>query len=123
MTRSRARAKQAGSEFERLIADFLNKHVDDRIDRRVRSGAKDKGDIANVRAHGKPVVVECKNTARLQLGTFLNEAEVERVNDDALAGIVVFKRTGKGKAKDQVVLMTMADLVALLTGKRVDADG
>ena len=46
MTRSRATAKQAGSLFERSIADYLAVALnDDRIDRRVKTGAKDKGDI------------------------------------------------------------------------------
>lgn len=45
MTRSRASAKAAGSSFERLIADRLATHVDDRIDRRVKTGAADKEDL------------------------------------------------------------------------------
>ena len=37
--RSRASAKSAGARFERHIADYLAAHVDDRIDRRVKTGA------------------------------------------------------------------------------------
>ena len=119
MGRNRASAKSAGAAFERLVADTLAEHVDDRIDRRVKTGAADKGDIANVRTPGNNrVVVECKDTARLTLGTFVNEAETERVNDDAIAGVVVHKRKGKGQGLDQYVTMTVRDLVAILTEKR-----
>jgi len=116
--RSRRSAKAAGSSFERLVADYLAGVVDDRIDRRVKTGARDKGDIAGVRVHGQRVVLEAKNTARINLGTWAAEAEVERVNDDALVGVVVHKRHGKGSAGDQWVTMTLADLAALLTGSR-----
>jgi hypothetical protein len=40
------------------------------------------------------------------------------VNDEALAGVVIHKRHGKGKAGDQWVTMPLADLVAILTGSR-----
>ena len=92
--------------------------MDDRIDRRVKTGAKDRGDIAALRAHGQRVVVECKDVRSILVGPYLHEAEIERGNDDALAGLVVCKRTGKGDLADAVVLMTLRDLVALLTGTR-----
>lgn len=116
--RSRRSAKAAGSSFERLVADYLAAKVDDRIDRRVKTGARDKGDIAGVRVHGQRVVLEAKNTAKISLGTWAAEAEVERVNDDALVGVVVHKRHGKGSPADQWVTMTLADFVALTTGSR-----
>ena len=116
--RNRASAKTAGTAFERLIADYLARHVDDRIDRRVKTGAKDRGDIAGLRHMGGRVVVECKNTSRPNLGVWANEAEIERGNEDALAGVIAHKRHGKGQAADQWVTMTLADFVALLTGSR-----
>lgn len=118
MTRTRASAKSAGSRFERMIADCLKRWVSEFIDRRVKTGAKDRGDLANVRAFGQRVVVECKDSARISIGTWLAEAEIERGNDDALAGVVIFKRTGKGNPLDQIVLMTLADFIAILTGTR-----
>lgn len=121
MTRSRSSAKAAGSRFERSIADCLAELVDDRIDRRVKTGAKDRGDIAGVRHMGGRVVLECKDYGgRFQVGPWLNEAEVERGNDDALAGLVVAKRRGTTDPLEQVVFMTVRDLAALLTGERVD---
>lgn len=116
--RSRASAKQAGSRFERDIADALARTVDDRIDRRAKTGSRDKGDIGGVRVHGQRVVIECKDVSVLSLGTWVGEAEAERVNDEALAGIVAHKRRGKGDPLDQYVTMTLRDLVALLTGDR-----
>ena len=119
MARSRASAKAAGTRFERQVADYLAHGLDDdRIDRRVKAGSKDRGDIGGVRHLGARVVVECKNTSRLDVGTWLREAEVERVNDAATVGLVVAKRHGKGAPADQLVLMTLGDLVALLNGNR-----
>lgn len=111
-------AKAKGSAFEKLAADYLNEHVDDRIERRVTTGANDRGDIGGVRHMGQRVVIECKNHKQMKLAGWIGEAEVERGNDDALAGIVIHKRHGKGKAAEQYVTMTLADLVALLTGSR-----
>ena len=114
-----AHHRQKGSTFERQIADYLAAHLDDRIDRRVKTGAKDKGDIGGVRHMGERVVIEAKNYGgRLLAGPWLNEAETERGNDDANAGLVVAKRRGTTKPEDQYVLMTLGDLVALMTGNR-----
>jgi hypothetical protein len=116
--RSRSSAKAAGSTFERQVADYLATHVDDRVDRRVKTGAKDRGDIAGLRAHGQRVVVECKNVRGLALGTWLVEAETERGNDDALAAVVAHKRHGRGDPGEQLVTLTLRDLAALITGVR-----
>lgn len=118
MARTRASAKAAGSRFERLIADHLATHIDDRIDRRVKTGAKDRGDITGLRAHGQRIVLELKDCAKPAIGPWLTEAETERGNDDALAGAVIYKRHGRGQAADQIVVMTITDLIALITGAR-----
>jgi hypothetical protein len=118
MTRSRATAKAAGSKFERSIADALARHLDDRIDRRVKTGSADKGDIGGVRTStGNRVVLECKDYGgRVQVGPWLGEADTERINDDAAVGLVVFKRRGIADPLQQGVLMTVADLLVLLGG-------
>lgn len=113
-----AYTRQKGSTFERMIADYLANNVDDRIDRRVKTGAKDRGDIGGVRIHGKRLVLECKNTAKLNLGGWAAETETERGNDDALAGVIVHKRHGKGQPADQWVTMTLEDFAAILNGSR-----
>ena len=46
------------------------------------------------------------------------EAESERGNDSAVAGIVVHKRHGKGQPADQWVTCTLGELVALINGNR-----
>ena len=119
MTRNRATAKKAGTAFETLIVGYLRNVLhDERIERRARNGNKDRGDVSGLIHMGGRIVVECKNTARIELGTWANEAEAERGNDDAVAGIVVHKRHGKGQARDQWVTMTLADFASILTGAR-----
>lgn len=114
MGRSRASAKQAGSRFERAVADYLAATVDDRIDRRTKTGARDRGDIGGVRVRGERVVIECKDAARLSLGVWASEAQTEAANDGAAIGVVVHKRHGRGAPGDQWVSMTLADFAWLL---------
>lgn len=122
MTRNRASAKKAGTTFERQVADYLAQHVDDRIDRRAKTGSKDRGDIAGVRIWGQRLVLECKNTTRLNLAGWMNQAEVERGNDDALAGLIIHKRHGNNQPGDQWVTTTLRELTALLNGYREEDD-
>lgn len=114
MTRTRASAKKAGATFERQIADCFAEHVDDRIDRAVKTGALDKGDVAGLRFHGRKIAVEVKNEARVKLAEWSKEAETERVNLGAIAGMTIHKRHGKTDPLDQWVTMTMRDLIALM---------
>lgn len=119
MTRSRASARKAGPDFERSIADHLALHVDDRIDRRVKTGNKDRGDIGGLRHMGGRVVIEAKEYGgEFRVGSWLKEAEIERGNDDAIAGLVVAKRRGITYPGAQVVFMTVDDLIAIVTGHR-----
>jgi hypothetical protein len=119
MTRTRASAKAAGTRFERTVADYLATVLDDdRIDRRAKTGAKDRGDIAGLRHMGGRVVIEAKDTTRTDLAGWAGQAEVERGNDDALAGLVVAKRRGTADPARQWVHMELGELVALLTGNR-----
>lgn len=114
MSRTRASARAAGARFERTIADWLATHLDDRIDRRVKTGAKDRGDIGGVRHRGRRVVLELKDTARLDLAGWIREAHLEAGNDDAAIGVVVHKRRGTADPAQQWVAMTVADLAWLL---------
>lgn len=116
--RNRQSAKKAGSSFERAQADWLGAELDDdRIDRRVKHGAKDRGDIAGVRTiRGGRVVIECKNTTRLDLPGWLREVEAERINDDAAIGVVMHKRRGTTDPSQQYVTMDAATFVRLLDG-------
>ena len=103
-----------GSSFERQIADYLRDNWDDRIDRRVRTGAKDCGDIANFRVAGNRVVLELKNESKINLAGWVTEAQAEAVNDNALVGIAISKRRGKGQPEDQYCILTLGDLLTLL---------
>ena len=119
MARNRNSAKAAGQRFESLVAAYMNRHVDDRIERRRQGGNQDRGDISGLRHMGQRIVVECKDYGgRLMPGPWVEEASRERGNDDAGVGIVVAKRRGTTDPAEQFVLMTLADLVALLTGSR-----
>lgn len=122
MTRNRASAKKAGTTFERQVADYLAQHVDDRIDRRAKTGSKDRGDITGLRHLGERIVIECKNTTRLALAGWMNQAEIERGNDDALAGLIIHKRHGKANPGDQWVTTTLRELTALFNGYREEDD-
>ena len=118
MTRSRQSAKSAGTRFERQIADHLNARLPGRIDRRPRTGAKDKGDIAGVTTTGgQAIAIECKNVTRTQLAGWIHEAHTEADNLGAAAGIIIHKRHGRSAPDAQWVTMTVADLTAILTAK------
>lgn len=119
MTRNRTSAKKAGALFERVVADYLADVLDDdRIERRVRNGNKDRGDISGVRtALGERLVLECKDYGGVyHVGEWLTEAETERGNDDAVAGVVVAKRRGKSDPADAVVFMTLEAFARLVGG-------
>lgn len=119
MVRNRRSAKSAGAAFERLIADYLAATLeDDRIDRRVTNGTKDRGDIGGIRVHGQRLVVECKDVTIQALPSWTAEAHTEAGNDDALVGVVVHKRRGTADPGKQWVAMTLDDLAALIDGTR-----
>lgn len=123
MTRNRRSARQAGARFERTVANYLAEQVDDRIDRKVRTGARDTGDIAGVRHMGRRVTIETKDYGgRLLPAQWVGEAHIEMGNNDGLAGLVVAKRRAVSDPGSQWVLMTLNDLVALMTGSRPDTD-
>ena len=119
MTRSHTSARAAGTRFERQIADALADALeDDRIDRRVKTGAADKGDIGGIRVHGQRLVIECKDTTRTDLAGWTAQARAEADNDGALAGVVVAKRRGIADPSRQWVHMELRDLIALITGRK-----
>ena len=119
MPRSRSTARQAGARCERVVADYLAAALgDDRIDRRVKTGAKDRGDIGGLRHHCHRLVVEVKDVAKQDLPGWTSQAHTEACNDDALMGFVVAKRRGTTDPGRFWVHMTVDDLVALLTLER-----
>lgn len=121
MTRNRKSAMEAGEKFAQATADYLGMKLgDDRIERRVLHGKKDRGDIAGVRIHGKRTVVECKNRRpRNEVGA-VREAEVERGNDDAEFAVAVLKVDGVGmtpqRMGEQLVCMSLETFAAICAG-------
>lgn len=115
MGRNMRSAKAAGSRFERLIADHLNDRLYGlHVDRQVKTGAHDSGDIAGVHLAGKRIAIECKNVTRTDLPKWTREAHTEAGNIGGAAGIVIHKRHGNGKPEDQWVTMTVTDLVTIV---------
>ena len=108
-----------GTDFEQDTADFFAAVLgDDRIERRVKHGHNDRGDIAGLYVRGKRTVVECKNCNEMRLSDWVNQAEEERLNDDAEFGVVVHKRRGGGQKKfgQNYCTMTLETFAAIIAG-------
>ena len=122
--RNRLSAKKAGTAFATCIAGMLDKGLASGfgiIERRAHTGARDRADVAGFRFMGQRVVVECKDHGgEYHVGSWLEEAETERLNDDAGVAIVAAKRRGHPYSAplEQVFFMTGRDLLSLLTGTR-----
>jgi len=116
MTRTRASAKAAGTQFETDTVEYLQTHIDDRIERRSKNGNKDRGDLTGWRHHGQRVVAELKNVTKLNLSGWIEEAETERGNDDAHIALVIHKRRGKGPAQmgETYVTLTLDNLITIM---------
>ena len=120
MVRNRKSAKKAGASFETAIANYLAWALnDDRVERRHLTGTQDRGDITGVMLDGQRVVIECKNTSRMNVSEHLREAELERGNDDATYGVVIQKRHGIGittrdTVSQQLVMMTLEQYALML---------
>lgn len=118
MSRNRKSAKAAGTRFERSVADYLSEYFeDDAVDRQVKTGSRDVGDIRGVYMRGSRVVIECKDYGgRHQLPEWLEEAEAERGNADAAYGVVVWKRRGVTAPEEQYVTMTLGTFARMVAG-------
>lgn len=121
MGRSRAAAANAGRAMERGTANYLAVAIDDRIDRQVKTGSKDTGDVGGLRFHGQKIAIECKEVVTPALPAWLREAEVERENLKALAGVVVHRLRGNTAMEDQIVSMRLRDFASLMAGRRIEA--
>lgn len=115
MGRNLRSAKAAGARFERLIADHLDARLYGlHVDRQVRTGVHDSGDIAGVHLAGRRIAIECKNVTRMDLPKWTREAHTEAGNIGGAAGVVIHKRHGNGRPEDQWVTMTVADFVTII---------
>lgn len=117
MSRNRKSAKKAGSSFERLVADYLKTVLGADIDRQVKTGNKDQGDIRGLYVNGKKIVLECKDYGgKHELPQWLLEAETERGNADAEYGAVCWKRRGVSAASKQYLTMELETFAAIIAG-------
>lgn len=115
MGRNLKSAKAAGARFERLIADYLDDRLHGlHVDRQVKTGVHDSGDIAGVHLAGRRIAIECKNVTRMDLPKWTREAHTEAGNIGGAAGVVIHKRHGNGKPEDQWVTMTVTDFVTII---------
>lgn len=117
MSRSIRSAKQAGTRFERKVADYLSAAFGDSdIDRQIKTGSRDVGDIRGVYRNGHKVTIECKDCSRMELAKWIGEAEVEAGNADSPFPVVVHKRKGVGSMSEQYVTMTLETFAGILAG-------
>lgn len=78
----------AGTRFETRLVKYLVERGFTYAERRARSGAKDKGDIAGIPG----VCIEAKAVKRIDLAGWMDEATLERENAGAQIGVVIFPR-------------------------------
>jgi hypothetical protein len=115
MTRNRKSAKDAGRTFANSIVDALKlrfPELAEHLDRRVQSGAGDRGDIAGL--PGLAIEAKCHAAYGGKLPGWLKEAETERVNAGAMLGVVWHKRVGKANAAEAFVSCTGETFMELL---------
>lgn len=104
------RSKAKGTAAETAVVRFLQAVGFPYAERRTLNGTHDRGDIAGIPS----VVIEVKNCAKQELGSWIAEAERERDNDRATLGVVWHKRRGKTDPADWFVTMSGAQFAALL---------
>jgi hypothetical protein len=103
-------SKRKGTGWETAIVRHLQTNGVPHAERRALGGTKDRGDIAGIPG----VVIEAKSAARHELAAWLDEAELERVNDQAAVGLVWIKRRGRTSPADGFVIMSGGTLLHLL---------
>lgn len=104
------RSKAKGTAWESIISAFLQLNGWPHVERRTLGGQFDRGDIAGI----PRVVIEAKSVKSITLGSFVDEANKECINDKADLGVAWIKRRGKTSAGDGYVVMTGEKFVQLL---------
>lgn len=99
-----------GTRWETAIVTYLRGEGVAQVERRARTGAKDRGDLAGLPG----VVVEAKDAHRVELAAWMSEAKREAGHDGADIGVVWAHRRGKASPADGYVVMDGATFVRLL---------
>lgn len=113
------RSKAKGTAFETLCARWLRERLDDdRIDRRALSGAKDRGDLYGLYAHGWEGIAECKDyrsCSDADLEEWQRQTEAERLNACADWALLIVHRKGcgAGRVGRNITYMTIRTLFYL----------
>ena len=113
-----SKAKQKGTAFETAVTRYMKSYFPN-VERRALQGVNDTGDIAGISIHGKPMVVECKNTKTLNITEHLQELDREQQNAHTKWGVLVqhAPRVGfdnDGNTGKQWAIMPLHTLMELL---------
>ena len=85
-------SKQRGTAAETAVVRYLESKGYTAERRTMQGAGNDKGDIV---IHGRPeLVIEVKNTKRIDLGAFVDELMVEMHNAGATGGVLIVNRRG-----------------------------
>ena len=80
------------------------------VERRARSGNKDKGDLSGVPGN---IVIEAKNVRQMNLAGWIDELRVEKENAGAAQGAVIFPRRNR-ECGHAYVLLELDDYMELI---------
>jgi Holliday junction resolvase len=104
------RSKRKGTAGESAVVAWLRDQGWLAAERRALTGAADQGDIAGLPG----VVIEVKNTAKVDLAGWLAELEAEISNAKADTGFVIAKRRGSTDVGQWYAILPAGRLAALL---------
>lgn len=93
-------SKIKGSAYERDVVKALRALGFD-AERAYGAGRPD--DVGDIDIAGVPVAIECKNTQRLDLAGFVDEARTEARNAGVEIGVAIVKRRGRPASESYMV--------------------
>ena len=97
-----------GSAWETAVAEYLKEEFP-MVERRVKNGRLDRGDIAGI----PNVVIECKAERTIDIPGYLGELALEMENADAPFGFV-FVKNRRHSTEDGYALLSISKAVDLL---------
>lgn len=103
-------SKIRGTAAETAVVGYLRVNGAPHAERRALTGNKDRGDIAGVIG----VMMEVKDRRGDQLPKWVDEVEVQKVNDHADIGVCWHKRRGTLDPGRWLVTMTGAQFIEVL---------